>query len=195
MNVTVYCGSSMGGDPRFADAARQLGKWIGQNGHSLVYGGSSIGLMGIVARTVLEAGGQVQGVETGFFVDAGVAQDGITRLHVVDDMGQRKAKMIELGDAFVALPGGVGTLEEISEIMSRIRLGLGAQPCCFLNIAGFYDAFKAFVDRMLAEGFVARKDVDRFLFAGTVDEATALIEEAWRVSAPACATAPEMTGR
>lgn len=195
MNVTVYCGSSTGADPRFADAARRLGEWIGGNGHSLVYGGSSIGLMGIVARTVMEAGGQVQGVEPRFFIEAGVAQMGLTQLHVVDDMSQRKAKMIELGDAFVALPGGVGTLEEISEIMSRIRLGLSAQPCCFLNIAGFYDALKAFVDRMLAEGFIAREDAARFLFADTVAEATRLIEAAWHDPSAPRATAAEMTGR
>ncbi len=102
MNITVYCGSNPGADPRFAEAARELGTWIGASGHCLVYGGSSVGLMGAVSRAALDAGGRVEGVEPQFFIDAGVAQHDLTELHVVETMGHRKAMMIELGDAFVA---------------------------------------------------------------------------------------------
>lgn len=175
MNIAVYCGSTMGADPRFAEAARELGRWVGSNGHELVYGGSSIGLMGIVARTVMEAGGAVHGVETRFFMDAGVAQVGLSELYVVDSMAQRKQKMIDLADAFVALPGGVGTVEEISEIMSLVRLGQTAAPCCFLNIAGFYNGFQAHVRTMLDQGFIAQADCDRFLFIDSVDAFASII--------------------
>lgn len=105
------------------------GAWIGDSGNTLVYGGSSVGLMGLISRVVLEHGGEVYGVEPQFFTDAGVEQQDLTELYVVENMSERKAKMIELGDVFVALPGGVGTLEEISEIMSRIRLHLTPGPC------------------------------------------------------------------
>ncbi|WP_162610956.1 LOG family protein [Gordonibacter sp. An230] len=139
MNITVYCGSNRGINPRFADAASELGTWITENGHTLVYGGSSVGLMGALSRATLDAGGEVHGVEPGFFVEAGVAQHDLTELHVVDTMSERKAKMVELGNAFVALPGGVGTLEEASEILARIRLGFDPAECFLLNIDGFYD--------------------------------------------------------
>ena len=122
MNIAVYCGSSPLALPHLKEAARTLGAWIGRSGNALVYGGSSIGLMGEVSASALAAGAEVYGVEPQFFIDAGVAQHDLTRLHVVETMEERKALMIELADVFVALPGGVGTLEEISEIMSRIRL-------------------------------------------------------------------------
>lgn len=194
MNITVYCGSSRGADPRFVEAAHELGAWIGSQGHALVYGGSSIGLMGIVARTVMEAGGRAYGVEPRFFVDAGVAQCDLTELFVVESMPERKAKMIELGEAFVALPGGVGTLEEISEIMSLIRLGKTAAPCCFLNIGGYYDSLRAFVGTMLEQGFIAQDDFDRYLFPATVGECAAIIERAQSAPARPHATAAEMRG-
>lgn len=192
MNIAVYCGSTMGTDPRFAEAAHDLGRWIGSNGHGLVYGGSSIGLMGIVARTVMEAGGAVRGVETRFFMDAGVAQEGLSELYVVDSMAQRKQKMIDLADAFVALPGGVGTLEEISEIMSLVRLGQTASPCCFLNIAGFYNGFQAHVRTMLDQGFIAQADYDRFLFVDSMDAFAGVIDNACVNPQIPQATAPEL---
>lgn len=194
MNITVYCGSSMGKDPRFADAARDLGEWIGSQGHALVYGGSSIGLMGIVARATMKAGGQAYGVEPRFFIDAGVAQCDLTRLFVVESMAERKAKMIELGEAFVALPGGAGTLEEISEIMSLIRLGKTAAPCCFLNIGGYYDSLRAFFETMLDQGFIAQDDFDRYRFPATVGECAAIVERAFAAPDRPHATAAEMRG-
>ena len=117
MHITVYLGASRGNDPALERAVRELGRWIGTSGNALVYGGSKTGLMGCLARSVLEAGGQVTGVEPQFFIDAGFLHDGLTELIVTKTMSERKAKMIELGEAFIAFPGGTGTLEEISEIM------------------------------------------------------------------------------
>ena len=115
MNITVYLGASNGNDQNLILAARKLGKWIGENGHTLVYGGSKCGLMGELAESVLKAKGKVIGVEPQFFIDAGFDYPKITQLIVTQDMSERKTKMIELGDAFIAFPGGTGTLEEITE--------------------------------------------------------------------------------
>ena len=131
MNITVYCGSNFGDNPHFEEAAHDLGAWIARAGHTLVYGGSSVGLMGAVSRAAIEGGAPVIGVEPEFFIEAGVAQHDLTELIVVETMGERKSKMIELGDAFVALPGGVGTLEEISEIFTRVRLAVDGRTPVF----------------------------------------------------------------
>lgn len=195
MNITVYCGSSMPENRAFQQVARELGEWIAREGHELVYGGSRVGLMGIVSGTVLEAGGRVHGVETSFFVDAGVARDNLTELFVVDTMAERKAKMIELGDAFVALPGGVGTLEEMSEIMSRIRLGMDPSACYFLNIDGFYDNLRAFLDDMVLEGFLDDVDLGRICFPETLDELVRLLEADFANPRESFATAAEMMRR
>ena len=178
MNITVYCGSSRGADPRFVEAAHELGAWIGSQGHALVYGGSSIGLMGIVARTAMEAGGRAYGVEPRFFIDAGVAQCDLTELFVVESMSERKAKMIELGDAFVALPGGVGTLEEISEIFTRVRLDMGPHECFLLNIDGFYDPLRLFLESMVEHRFFDQCDLDRCHFPRSVEELARLLSTA-----------------
>lgn len=192
MNITVYCGSNPGIDPRFTAAAHELGTWIAENGHVLVYGGSSVGLMGTLSRATLNAGGEVHGVEPGFFIEAGVAQHDLTELHIVDTMGERKAKMVELGDVFVALPGGVGTLEEISEIMSRIRLGFDPAECFLLNIDDFYNPLRALLDAMLAQGFLTQVDLDRFHFPENVAELTRLIETAGERKPLRQATAREL---
>ena len=195
MNITVYCGSSMPENRAFQQVARELGEWIAREGHELVYGGSRVGLMGVVSGTVLEAGGRVHGVETSFFVDAGVARDNLTELFVVDTMAERKAKMIELGDAFVALPGGVGTLEEMSEIVSRIRLGMDPSACYFLNIDGFYDNLRAFLDDMVREGFLDDVDLGRICFPETLDELVRLLEADFANPRESFATAAEMMRR
>ena len=137
MHITVYLGASRGNDPELERAVRELGRWIGTSGNALVYGGSKTGLMGRLARSVLEAGGQVTGVEPQFFMDAGYQYDGLTRLIVTEDMARRKAKMIELGDAFIAFPGGTGTLEEIAEVMSQVSLKQLKAPCILYNLNGF----------------------------------------------------------
>ena len=180
MNITVYCGSSMGDNDLFANAARELGEWIAREGHDLVYGGSAVGLMGVVAEAALKGGAHVTGVEPRFFLESPIPQHDLPTLIPVDTMSERKAKMIELGDAFVALPGGIGTLEEITEIMSRIRLRLTTAPCVFLNTNGFYDTFQTFFDELLAAGFVDRYEHDAIRFCPTVE--TAIKElETWHV--------------
>lgn len=153
MHITVYLGASRGNDPALERAVRELGRWIGTSGNALVYGGSKTGLMGCLARSVLEAGGQVTGVEPQFFMDAGYQYDGLTRLIVTEDMARRKAKMIELGDAFIAFPGGTGTLEEVSEVMSKLSLGHLSAPCIFYNLNGYYDDVQRLLTRMISAGF------------------------------------------
>ncbi len=118
MNIVVYLGANFGNDPALCEAVRELGAWIGASGNSLVYGGSRSGLMGVIADSVLDNGGAVTGVEPQFFIDEGYQHEGLTSLIITKDMTERKAKMIELGDAFIAFPGGTGTLEEIAEVMS-----------------------------------------------------------------------------
>lgn len=195
MNITVYCGSSDSPNTHFEAAARELGRWIAQQGHTLVYGGSSVGLMGTISRTVLDAGGSVIGVEPRFFIEAGVAQHDLTELYTVDTMSERKAKMIELGDAFVALPGGVGTLEEISEIMSCIRLGLGVAACYLLNVDGFYDNLKAFLVHMVEQGFLDEIDLTRICFPASVSELVAMLDDAQTRDTQPFATAAELGKR
>ena len=134
MNITVYLGASAGNDPALAEAVRELGSWIGANGHHLVYGGSRSGLMGLLAQSALDAGGTVTGVEPQFFIQQELQHDGLTELIVTRDMAERKTKMIELGDAFIAFPGGTGTLEEIAEVMSRVSLGQLDAPCILYDL-------------------------------------------------------------
>lgn len=122
MNITVYLGALRGNDPVLKDAVKELGRWIGENNHTLIYGGSKSGLMGYIAESVLNAGGTAIGIEPQFFIDEELQYDGLTELIITKDMTERKTKMIELGDAFIAFPGGTGTLEEISEVMSKISL-------------------------------------------------------------------------
>ncbi len=190
MNVVVYCGSSGGSNPRFAEAARAFGSWLAARGHALVYGGSSVGLMGELSRAVLDGGGAVYGVEPRFFIEAGVAQHDLTELFVVETMAERKAKMIELGEAFVALPGGFGTLEEISEIMSRIRLGFSNRACYLLNIDGYYDHLAAFLGEMLAADFIEARNAQLVSFPRSVEELAARLEEAEKSDDAACEARP-----
>ena len=170
MNITVYLGANEGNDPSIAESARELGAWIGKSGNNLVYGGSKVGLMGILAESALDAGAQVTGVEPQFFIDQAVQLDTITRLIVTDTMAERKAKMIELGDAFIAFPGGTGTLEEISEIMSKVSLKQLAAPCILYNLNGYYDHLKALLAHMIDMGLSTPERQEGIYFAETLDE-------------------------
>lgn len=152
MNITVYLGANPGNDPAFAPAARELGGWIGKSGNALIYGGSKSGLMGELADAVLAAGGRVTGVEPSFFIEAEFQHDGIDELIVTGDMAERRAKMIELGDAFIAFPGGTGTLEEITEVMSAVCLGHLDAPCILYNLHGYYDDLKHLLVHMIEKG-------------------------------------------
>lgn len=176
VNITVYCGSNFGDNPHFEEAARNLGAWIARAGHALVYGGSSVGLMGAVSRAAIEGGAAVIGVEPAFFIEAGVAQHDLTELIVCDTMGERKAKMIELGDAFVAFPGGTGTLEEIAEVMSMVSLRQLDAPCILYNLNGYYDSLKALLNEMLCKGLSSAQRQAGIHFAADLAQIRALLE-------------------
>lgn len=152
--VCVYCGSNAGRNPAYAARARMLGEHLAADRLTLVYGGGNVGLMGIVADAVLANGGEVIGVIPQQLVDWEVAHRGVTRLEVVDSMHTRKARMFELSDAFVALPGGFGTMEEIFEMLTWRQLGIGDKPCAFLDVDGFYAPLIGMIDRMVEERFL-----------------------------------------
>ena len=170
MNITVYLGASAGTSLTLTKAVRELGSWIGGNGHTLVYGGSKSGLMGELAESVLEAGGRVIGVEPKFFVDQGLVYDDINELIVTPDMSERKKKMMELGDAFIAFPGGTGTLEEIAEIMSQVSLGFLNAPCILYNLDGYYDDLRRLLRRMIRTGLSTEERLRGILFAENLEE-------------------------
>ena len=154
VRVTVFAGSSLGSRPEFAAAAADLGRVLAEAGVGIVYGGSSVGLMGILADAAMAAGGEVIGVIPQVLVDAEVAARRITRLEVVATMHQRKARMADLCDAFAALPGGLGTLEELFEILTWRKLGLHDKPTAVLNVAGAWDPLLALLDAQVDGGFV-----------------------------------------
>jgi uncharacterized protein (TIGR00730 family) len=153
-SLCVYCGSNFGADPAFADAARELGRRLVEREIRLVYGGSANGLMGTLADTALAAGGTVVGVIPQGLVDREIAHRGLSDLRVVGSMHERKALMAELSDGFVALPGGIGTLEELIEVYTWSQLGLHAKPLGVLNVSGYYDGLAAFLDHAVASGFL-----------------------------------------
>ena len=153
-SICVYCGSNAGSRPVYAERAMVLGDRIAKEGLTLVYGGGDVGLMGVVADAVLHAGGEVTGVIPGQLVEWEVAHRGVTRLEVVGSMHERKARMFDLSDAFVALPGGFGTLDEMFEMLTWRQLGLGDKPCAFLDVDGFYAPLIAMMDRMVEERFL-----------------------------------------
>ena len=175
MNITVYLGAHEGNDPFFKEAVRELGAWIGTNGNTLVYGGSKSGLMGELAESVLQAGGKVIGVEPQFFIDAGFVYDEITELITTKDMSERKAKMIELGDAFIAFPGGTGTLEEITEVMSKVSLKHLDAPCILYNLNGYYDSLKQLLDHMIKMGLSSENRQQGIYFADDMEDIKALL--------------------
>ena len=152
--VCVYCGSNAGNKPAYAERAAALGTRLAQERLALVYGGGNVGLMGIVADAALAAGGEVIGVIPEQLVGWEVAHRGLTRLEVVANMHERKARMFDLSDAFVALPGGFGTLDEMFEMLTWRQLGLGDKPCAFLDVDGFFAPLVAMMDRMVDERFL-----------------------------------------
>ena len=176
MNITVYLGANEGNDPALGRAVWELGRWIGESGHTLVYGGSKTGLMGDIARSVLETGGEVIGVEPQFFMDAGFQYDGLTELIVAKDMAERKTKMIQLGDAFIAFPGGTGTLEEITEVISKVSLKQLSAPCILYNLNGYYDSLKALLSHMTEMGLSSPERQEGIYFARDLSEIRKIIE-------------------
>ena len=174
MHITVYLGASRGNDPALERAVRELGRWIGTSGNALVYGGSKTGLMGCLARSVLEAGGQVTGVEPQFFMDAGYQYDGLTRLIVTEDMARRKAKMIELGDAFIAFPGDSGSVVDVIEADFHVHL----TPCILYNPNGYYDYLIRLLRHMVEMGVSTKERQAGVHFVETLEEIQQILNNA-----------------
>lgn len=176
--LAVYCGSASGAQPVFAEATKETAKAMVSRGVELVYGGGRLGLMGLIADSVLDLGGQVYGVIPAALVELEVAHEGVTELHRVETMHERKAKMTELADAFLALPGGIGTLDELFEAWSWNALGYHAKPFCLLNVEGFWDGMIEFIDHATRSGFLSQQRRSQLLVAQTPDEALELLDEA-----------------
>jgi uncharacterized protein (TIGR00730 family) len=156
-SICVFCGSRPGNDPAYEAGARLLGRTLAEAGISLVYGGGHVGLMGVVAGAVLDAGGEVTGVIPKALVEREIAHPGLTDLRVVGSMHERKAMMSELSEGFIALPGGTGTLEEFFEVQTWAQLGEHEKPCGLLSVAGYFDPLVALLDHMVARGFLSEE--------------------------------------
>lgn len=167
--LCVFCGSRAGEDPRHAEAARSLGSFLAGQGVRLVYGGGSVGLMGEVANACLEAGGEVHGVITHDLMAREVGHAGLTELVRVETMAQRKLAMAELSDAFVSLPGGVGTLDEMFEMVTWTQLRIHHKPSALLNVAGYYDGLISFYDGMIRQGFLPARLREQLLIGSDWD--------------------------
>ncbi|WP_132257256.1 TIGR00730 family Rossman fold protein [Paucimonas lemoignei] len=159
-SVCVYCGSSPGILPAYADAARELARELVARDIALVYGGGKVGLMGVIANEVMHLGGQATGIIPSALMQWEVGHHGLTELHVVKDMHERKAMMAQLSDGFIAMPGGLGTMEELFETLTWAQLGFHDKPIGLLNVAGFYDGLLGFVQQMVTQGFVKAAQAD-----------------------------------
>jgi uncharacterized protein (TIGR00730 family) len=179
-SVCVYCGSSPGTDPRFMELAVRTGTLLAQQGLTLVYGGGRVGLMGATADAALAAGGKVVGVMPADLVSQEIGHTGLTELKVVNSMHERKWAMAELGDAFLCLPGGPGTYEEIFEQWTWALLGFHSKPCGFVNINGYYDRFRDLTQHMSDNGFIAQPYVDMLIYR----DDTAEVLDAFRSYVP-----------
>ena len=171
--VCVFCGSSTGTHPSYRSAAASMGRALVRRGKGLVYGGGRVGLMGVIADSVLEAGGEVIGIIPESLAVKEIQHDGLTELHVVPNFHARKAKMAELSDAFVAMPGGYGTLEELFEVVTWAQLGLHEKPVALLNVGGYFDGLLGCIDSAVVEGFI-RPEHRRLIMSSS--EPDALIE-------------------
>jgi hypothetical protein len=168
-SVCVFCGSNKGSGAVYAEAARSLARALARSGLRLVYGGGSIGLMGVLAEAALAAGVDVTGVAPRRLLEREVVHADLTTLHVVESMHERKAKMAELADAFIALPGGYGTLDELFEALTWAQLGYHRKPCGLLNVAGFFDRLAGYLDHALTESFLTREHRDMLVVADDPD--------------------------
>lgn len=169
-SICVYCGSNTGSKPVYAQRAAELGRRLAADGLRLVYGGGNVGLMGTVANAVLQAGGEVTGVIPQQLADWEVAHRGLTKLEIVGSMHERKARMFELADGFVTLPGGFGTMEEIFEMLTWRQLGIGNKPCAFLDMEGFYAPLIGMIDRMVEERFLHPAQREDLWYGEDIDQ-------------------------
>jgi hypothetical protein len=169
MRICVFCGSSTGRSQQYVSAARTVGRQLARRGVGLVYGGAQVGTMGVLANAALDAGGEVIGVIPAHLVDREIAHTGLSDLHVVSGMHERKARMAEIADAFLALPGGAGTLEELFEVWTWAQLGLHDKPIALLDIAGFFQPLLAAIDHMVTEEFLPQPHRDMLVVAPDID--------------------------
>jgi uncharacterized protein (TIGR00730 family) len=167
--IAVFCGATLGADPAHADAARHLGRAIAARGLGLVTGGGHVGLMGVVADAALAAGGEVAGVIPRRLVERELAHTGLTELVVVESMAERKAAMVDLSSGFVALPGGLGTLDELAEVLTWAQLGLHAKPTGMLDVGGYWQPLLAWLDRSVREGYVTPAHRDAIVVSDDPD--------------------------
>jgi hypothetical protein len=173
--VAVYCGSAAGARPEYMEEARRLGAALGRAGLGLVYGGATVGLMGAVADAAMAAGAEVIGVLPEVLVPYEVAHPGLQKLEIVATMHERKARMVELADAFLVLPGGYGTLDEMMEAVTWAQLKIHAKPCILINTAGYWDGLLAFLDRTVREGFIKSPNRKLLQVAADAGEAVRLV--------------------
>ncbi|OME82772.1 LOG family protein [Paenibacillus pabuli] len=173
--IAVYCGASKGNNAIYEEAAVQIGNWIVDQKHELVYGGGKAGLMGVLADTVIQRSGIVTGVIPTFLQARELAHEQLNKIIIVSNMHERKAKMIELADCYIAIPGGPGTLEEITEVISWGRIGQHVNPCIFYNVNGYYDLIGQFYEKMVEEGFLTKTDRQKILVTDSLDEINTFI--------------------
>ena len=178
--VCVFCASAAGASPDYLNAAQSLGRLIAQRGYGLLYGGAIVGAMGAVADGALAAGGDVVGVIPEVIQEREIEHRGLTELHVVGTMHERKAMLASRADAFVALPGGYGTMDELIEVVTWAQLRIHAKPCVLVNLRGYYDGLLRFLDHAVAEGFVLAENRGLVQVARDPESALALVEQVWR---------------
>ncbi|MDT2596169.1 TIGR00730 family Rossman fold protein [Enterococcus dongliensis] len=170
MRIAVYCGAHLGADPAYQKAAQELGEWLVAHDYELIYGGSKLGLMGVVADSVLNKGGTAIGIMPKFLSDRERVHPGLTQILTVADLDERKKMMMQEADVCLALPGGVGTLEEISEAYSWMRVGQTHNPCIFFDVKNYYYLLQAFFDQMVKQDFLSQKDRQLVLFSESLFE-------------------------
>lgn len=179
--ICVYCGSSIGGGPEYADAARELADVLVRHELELVYGGAAVGIMGVIADRMLEQGGKVQGVIPKMLEEKEIAHQGLTELHVVSSMHERKSMMAMLSDGFIAMPGGFGTLEELIEMLTWGQLKFHDKPCGILNVRGYFDHLLSYLEHAVAEGFLRPENHEMLLHDS---DPAGLVQQFERYTAP-----------
>lgn len=180
MRIAVFCGAHNGSDPAYQAAAKNLGHWIAENNYELVYGGSKLGLMGVVADSVLNEGGTVIGIMPEFLHDLERVHTHLTKMITVADLDERKKAMIQYADVCIALPGGVGTLEEISEAYSWARVGQNNSPCILFNVKNYYQLLQEFFDQMVEQDFLSKEDRQLVLFSESLSEMDTFIHDYYK---------------
>lgn len=179
--ICVFCASAEGVSPEYMDQARAMGRSIAGRGHGLVYGGATVGTMGAMANAALDAGGEVVGVIPDVLMDRELGHARLAELHIVRTMHERKAMMANRADAFVALPGGYGTLDEFIEILTWAQLRIHSKPCVLVNVQGYYDGLLVFLKTAVSCGFLKQSNFELIQVAGSADEALDLVERSWAV--------------